>query len=98
MQMATTNVCMAVAVSNSFPLLSDLNTTTQRLEWLLQDRPIGWTTAPANAAAAPMKQLQGYAMRLTCRCQGLLGMIEQPVRRQIAPILATVRIAKHDLL
>src|SRR5262249_4923639 len=98
LQMATTNVCMAVAVGNSFPLLSDLDATTQRLEWLREDRPIGWTTAPANATAAPMKQLQGYAMSLAGRRQGLLGMIELPVRRQIAPILATIRIAKHNLL
>src|SRR5215510_3259857 len=98
MQMATANVCMAVAVSNSFTLLSDLNATSQRLEWLREDRPVGWATAPANAATAPVKQLQGYAVRLASRRQGLLGMIELPVRRQIAPILATVRIAKHDLL
>src|SRR5262249_25155063 len=96
--MATTNVCLAAAVGNSFPLLSDLDATTQRLEWLREDRPIGWTTAPANATAAPMKQLQGYTMSLAGRRQGLLGMIELPVRRQIAPILATIRIAKHNLL
>ncbi len=33
MQMATTNVGMAVAVGNGFTLLSDLDATTQRLEW-----------------------------------------------------------------
>ena len=72
MQVATANVRMAVAARNGFTLLSDLDTTTQRLEWLREDRPIGW-------AAAPMKQLQRDAMRLTRRRQDLLGVIELPV-------------------
>ena len=79
LQMATANIGMAVAVGNGFTLLSDLDTTMQRLEWLREDRPIGWATAPTNAATAPMKQLQRDAMRLKGRRQDLLGVIELPV-------------------
>ena len=98
MQVATANIRIAIAVRDGFTLLGDLDATTQRLQRLRQDSPIGRATAPTNAATAPMKQLQGHAMRLTGRRQGLLGTIQLPVRRQIAPILATVRIANHDLL
>src|SRR5712691_7306411 len=67
MQMATANVRIAVAVRDGFPLLGDLDATAQRLEWLREDGAVGRATTPANAAAAPMKQLQRHPMRLTGR-------------------------------
>src|SRR5689334_11639263 len=56
------------------------------------------TSAPANRAAPTMEQPQIDSGLIARRRKPRLSILERPVGRQIASILARIRVPQHDLL
>ena len=98
LQVAPADVGIGVLAGDHLALLGDADLSRHAAWRLRQDGLIARSAAAAHRAAAAVEQAQLDAVPLEDLDQLDLGLVQLPVRSEVAAVLVAVRIAEHDLL
>ena len=98
LQIAAADFGVGIFAGDDLALLGDADLAVHRAGGLRQDGVIARPAAAADRAAAAVEQPQAHVVALEHLDQFDLGLVELPVRGEVAAVLVAVGIAEHHLL
>src|SRR5918996_6354801 len=98
LEVASAALGVGVLARDHLALLGEAQRRVDRARRLGEHRVVARPAAAADGAAATVEEPQAYSPAITYLHQRRLGLIERPVRGEVAAVLVAVRIAEHHFL